>query len=292
MTPLRQRMQEDMQLRGLSARTQECYVAAVRQLADHFHTRPDRLTEEELRQYFLYLANEKKVARATATIALCGIRFFYEQTLKLPWTTLRFVRPAREKKLPVVLSRDEARHVLGLVRIPVYRECLTTIYAGGLRLLEGGRLQVPDIDSGRMLLHIHGKGNRDRYVPLPAPILPRLRAYWQTHRSPVWLFPAPPRRGRPAPVTAPPGPVTRSSLQSAFRRAIQKSGIAKRASVHTLRHSYATHLLEAGVNLRIIQEILGHRSVRTTQIYTHLTGPVRATLTDPLNDVMRDLGSV
>jgi site-specific recombinase XerD len=282
-------MLEDMQLRGFSARTQECYVAAVRQLAEHFHTSPDRLTEEQLRQYFLYLANEKKVARATATIALCGIRFFYEQTLKLPWTTLRFVRPAREKKLPVVLSRDEVRHVLGLVRIPVYRECLTTIYAGGLRLLEGARLQVADIDSGRMMLHIHGKGKQDRYVPLPAPILPRLRDYWRTHRSPLWLFPAPTRRGLRYSLTHNGGPVTRSSLQSALRRAVRKSGIAKRAHVHTLRHSYATHLLEAGVNLRIIQEILGHRSLRTTQIYTHLTCEMRAALTDPLNQLMHDL---
>jgi len=289
MTPLRQRMLEDMQLRGLSARTQECYVAAVRQFAEHFHISPDRLTEEQLRQYFLYLANEKKVARTTATIALCGIRFFYEQTLKRTWTTLRFVRPAREKKLPIVLSRDEVRHVLGLVRIAVYRECLTTIYAGGLRLLEGARLQVADIDSGRMVLHIHGKGKQDRYVPLPAPILPRLRAYWRTHRSPEWVFPAPTRRGLRHSLAHHGGPVTRSSLQSAFRRAVRKSGIAKRASVHTLRHSYATHLLEAGVNLRIIQEILGHRSLRTTQIYTHLTCEIRAALTDPLNQLMQDL---
>ena len=289
MTPLRQRMLEDMQLRGLSARTQECYVAAVRQFAAHFHRSPDRLTEEELRQYFLYLANEKKVARATATIALCGIRFFFEHTLRREWTTLRFVRPAREKKLPVVLSRDEVRHVLERVRIPVYRECLTIIYAAGLRLLEGARLQVADIDSGRMVFHIHGKGKQDRYVPLPAPILPRLRAYWRTHRSPHWVFPAPTRHGLTHSLAHDGGPVTRSSLQSAFRRALLKSGITKRAHVHTLRHSYATHLLEAGVNLRIIQEALGHRSVRTTQIYTHLTQDVQATLTDPLNDLMRDL---
>jgi integrase len=138
MTPLRRRMLQDMQLRGFSARTQECYAAAVRQLAEHYHRSPDLLTEEDLRQYFLYLANEKKVARATATIALCGIRFFFEQTLRRDWTTLRFVRPTREHKLPVVLSRDEVRRVLAAVRIPVYRVCLTTIYACGLRLLEGG----------------------------------------------------------------------------------------------------------------------------------------------------------
>jgi integrase/recombinase XerD len=289
MTPLRQRMIEDMQLRGFSARTQESYVTAVRQLADHYHTRPDRLTEEDLRQYFLYLANEKKVARPTATIALCGIKFFYEHTLRQHWTTLRFVRPAREKKLPVVLSREEVRRILAEVRIPVYRMCLTTIYACGLRLLEGAHLQVPDVDSGRMLLHIHGKGKKNRYVPLPSPTLDLLRGYWRTHRSPLWLFPAPTRHGLRHALAHDGGPVTRSSLQSAFRRALLRTGIAKRAHVHTLRHSYATHLLEAGVNLRIIQENLGHGSARTTQIYTHLTREVQATLTDPLNQLMQGL---
>jgi integrase/recombinase XerD len=142
MTRLRQRMLEDMQLRGLSARTQGSYITAVRQVAEHYHRSPDQLTEEELRQYFLYLANEKKVARTTATIALCGIRFFVEQTLGRSWTTLRFVRPAPEKKLPVVLRRDEVRRVLQAIRLPVYRMCLTTIYSCGLRLLEGAHLQV------------------------------------------------------------------------------------------------------------------------------------------------------
>jgi integrase/recombinase XerD len=289
MTPLRQRMIEDMQLRGFSARTQESYATAVRQLAEHYHTRPDRLTEEDLRRYFLYLANEKKVARATATIALCGIKFFYEHTLQRDWTTLRFIRPPREKKLPVVLSREEVRRILAEVRIPVYRACLTTIYACGLRLLEGAHLQVPDVDSARMLLHIHGKGKKDRYVPLATPTLEGLRAYWRTHRSPLWLFPAPTRHGLPHALAHGGGPVTRSSLQSAFRRALLRSGIAKRAHVHTLRHSYATHLLEAGVNLRIIQDNLGHGSARTTQVYTHLTREVKATLTDPLNQLMQGL---
>jgi site-specific recombinase XerD len=282
-------MIEDMQLRGFSARTQECYVAAVRQLAQHFHRSPDQLGEEDVRQYFLFLANVKKVARATATIALCGIKFFYEHTLERTWTTLRLVRPPREKKLPVVLSRDEVRRILTEVRIPVYRACLTTIYSCGLRLLEGARLQVADVDSARMLLHIHGKGKQDRYVPLPEPTLELLRMHWRTHRSPVWLFPAPTRHGLQHSLAHDGGPVTRSSLQSAFRRALQRSRIAKRAHVHTLRHSYATHLLEAGFNLRVIQDHLGHRSARTTQIYTHLTREVRASLIEPLNQLMQDL---
>lgn len=286
MTPLRQRMIEDMQLRGLSANTQECYVGAVRQLAKHYFRSPDQLTEDDLRQYFLYLTNEKKVARATATIALCAIKFLYEQTLQQDWPTLRLVRPSREKRLPVVLSREEVRRILAEIRIPVFRVCLKMIYACGLRLMEGARLEIPDIDGARMLLHIHGKGKKDRYVPLPKPTLEMLRSYWRTHRSPLWMFPAPTRsnvahRGQE--------PVTRSSLQSAFRCALQRTRIAKRAHVHTLRHSYATHLLEVGIDLRTIQENLGHRSIRTTQIYTHLTPAVKATLTDPLNQLMQDL---
>ena len=289
MSPLQQRMLEDMQLRGLSARTQEAYARAVWQLAQHYHRSPDQLSDEELRQYFLYLTNEKKLARPTATIALCGIKFFYEQTLKQPWPTLRFVRPPREWKLPVVLSRKEVRRILQEVRIPVYRACLTTIYACGLRLLEGTRLQVPDVDSARMLLHIHGKSKKDRYVPLPQSTLQLLRAHWRTHRSPLWLFPAATRHGLAHSLAHDGGPVTRSSLQSAFRSAVQRAGINKRAHVHTLRHSYATHLLEANFNLRVIQDHLGHRSPRTTAIYTHLTREVRASVTQPLNQLMEDL---
>jgi len=282
-------MLEDMQLRGLSARTQEAYARAVWQLAAYYHRSPDQLTDQELRQYFLYLANEKKLARPTTTIALCGIKFFYEQTLKQNWPTLRFVRPPREWKLPVVLSRKEVRQILALVKLPVYRACLRTIYSCGLRLQEGTHLQVPAVDSARMLLHIHGKGKQDRFVPLPQATLQLLRAHWRTHRSPLWLFPAPTRHGLKHSLAHDGGPITRCSVQSAFLRAWQLSGINKRAHVHTLRHSYATHLLEAGFNLRLIQDYLGHRSPRTTALYTHLTREVRATATDPLNHLMQDL---
>lgn len=291
MTPLRQRMIEDMQLRGLSARTQEAYIAAVRRMAEYYHRSPDQLTEEDLRKYFLYLINEKGLGPGTITIALCAIKLFYERTLRRQWPTLQFVRPAYEKKLPAVLSRKEVRLILTAVMVPVYRVCLTTIYACGLRLLEGARLQVPDVDSSRMMLHIHGgKGKKDRYVPLPEPLLKMLRSHWCTHRSPLWLFPAQPsviqRQHNIAPTAA---PITGSALHRAFSKALQASHISKRAHVHTLRHSYATHLLEAGINLRIIQENLGHNSPRTTQIYTHLTKEVRATLTDPLNQLMEGL---
>jgi len=264
MTPLRQRMTEDMQLAGYSSKTQQAYVGAVRQLFAHFKCNPSQLTEEQLRQYFLYLTNERKVSRPTVTIALCGIKFFFERTLQREWTTLGLVRPRREKKLPVVLSREEVRRILEKVHTPVYRACLKTIYSCGLRLREGSQLRVSDIDSGRTALHIHGKGGKDRYVPLADRTLQLLREFWTTHHSRPWVFPATSRGLTPG---AEIHPLTDSSLQKAFKRAVAAAGISKRAHIHSLRHSYATHLLEAGVNLRIIQENLGHGSARTTQIY-------------------------
>ena len=261
-------------------------MGAVRLLFDHFQCTPAQLSEEQLREYFLYLANERKVSRPTATIALCGVKFFFEHTLKRDWTAMELIRPRREKKLPVVLSREEVRRILDQVHRPAYRACLKTIYSGGLRLREGSYLQIADIDSGRMALHIHGKGAKDRYVPLADRTLELLREFWKTHRSRPWMFPATTRGLKPG---AEVHPLTDSSLQKAFKQAVAAAGIAKRAHIHSLRHSYATHLLEAGVNLRIIQENLGHGSARTTQIYTHLTAKARASMMDPLNELMKDL---
>jgi len=280
MTELRKHMMEDMQLQGLAARTQTQYVHAVKELARYCHRSPDQLNDEDLRRYFLYLTNERKLSRSTTTIALCGIRFFYEKTLHQPWPTLKLVRPAPEFKLPPVLSRDEVRRILAEVKIPLYRTCLATIYSCGLRLLEGTHLRITNIDSGRMMLHIHGKRKKDRYVPLPERTLELLRQFWKTHRSPEWMFPSQRLADRP---------ITGCAVECAFRAALKASGIAKAAHVHTLRHSYATHLLESGVNLRIIQENLGHRSARSTQLYTHLTREIRDSLTDPLNQLMADL---
>ncbi len=282
MTTLRQKMIEDMQLHGFAERTQTSYLQAVRQLADYYHKPPDQISEEELRQYFLYLKNVKKVARSTMTLALCGIKFFYERTMQQPWTTLALVRPPREKKLPVVLSVEEVRQILARLRRWRYRVCLSTIYACGLRLQEGLHLQVSHIDGGRQLLHVcHGKGGKDRYVPLPQPILEMLRQYWGTHRDPVWLFPSTHQ--------AVSGPMDASGLQRAFHAALRDSGIQKPATVHTLRHSYATHLLEAGLNLRLIQSYLGHASPNTTALYTHLTQPSEDMATQAVNRVVAGL---
>jgi integrase/recombinase XerD len=280
MTPLRKHMIEDMQLRGLSARTQEVYLYAVRDLARYFRRSPDQLKDEDLRRYFLYLRTEKKLSRSSTTIALCAIKFLYETTLQQPWPTLVLVRPPKQYKLPVVLSREEVRRILAEVRIALYRVCLTTIYSCGLRLSEARQLRVTDIDSSRMMLRIHGKGNKDRYVPLPQRTLELLRELWRRHRSREWMFPSP--QSEAVSVSAPP-------LGCAFRAALKASGVLKPAHIHTLRHSYATHLLETGINLRVIQENLGHRSARSTQLYTHLTREIRDALTDPLNQLMQDL---
>jgi site-specific recombinase XerD len=282
-------MLEDMQLKGYSPRTQEAYLNAVRQLAAHFHRSPDLLTEQDLRQYFLYLTQERKVARATATIAMCGVKFFFQTTLQRDWTSLSLLRPARQYRLPVVLTREELRDILQHVRVPVYRACLTTIYSCGLRLLEGIHLTPSQVDGQRMLLHVHGKGCHDRYVPLPDATLVMLRDFWRTHRSPEWLFQASPRRGVCVARRNASRPVDPSSVQHAFKRALRASGVKKAAHVHTLRHSYATHLLEDGVNLRIIQAALGHASPHTTAIYTHLTQEVRQAALGPINRLMEGL---
>ena len=288
MTPLRQRMIEDMQLRGLSAKTQDSYVRAVRQLAEHYAKPPDQISQEELRQYLLQLHNVRRLSASSFTIALCGIKFCFEHTLGREWAVLDLARPPREKKLPVVLSTAEVRQVLGGLRQERYRTCLGTIYACGLRLQEGVRLQIRDIDSDRMVVHVRqGKGGQDRYVPLPQGLLEMLRRYWRTHRHTRWLFPAPTRAG--VTLATATQPMSPSGVQRAFRAALQESGIHKAASVHTLRHSYATHLLEAGVNLRIIQAYLGHRSPQSTAIYTHLTRQVEDLAVESINQVMRDL---
>ena len=288
MTALRRRMTEDLQLRGYADRTIEAYLHTVSQLARFHGIAPDRITEEQIRDYLLHLTNVRKVAASSFTQALCGIKFFYEQTLGRHWPVLRLARPRRADRLPVVLSQEEVRRVLAAVRTPRYRACLTLIYACGLRLLEGLRLQVPAVDGARKLLHVHrGKGGKDRLVPLPDAALTLLREIWRTHRDPVWLFPATPLARRRASGGTPIPPIHPSTLQRAFKRAVKESGIRKHAHVHTLRHSYATHLLEAGVPVVLIQEYLGHASPSTTAIYTHLTRELRAQALDPNNGLMR-----
>ena len=190
-TALRKKMHQDLQLAGMSEGTQDVYLRAVRQLAVHFHTPPDVLNEAQVRDYLLHLKNDRKFASSSLGIAYSAIKFFYSHTAPRDWPTLQRIRVQKEKRLPDVLSIDEVRELIGAVRKLRYRTYFSTVYSLGLRRNEGLHLQVRDIDSARMLVHVHrGKGAKDRFVPLPARTLALLREYWVTHRNPVWLFPA------------------------------------------------------------------------------------------------------
>jgi site-specific recombinase XerD len=281
MTALRKRMTEDMQLRGLAKKTQESYLRAVRQISIYCGKSPEQINEEELRRYLLYFKNEKKIACSTFRVALAGLKFFYEQTLGRKWPTFELVQPPKDKKLPLVLSKEEVIRTLASVYHLRYRACLATIYGCGLRIGEALRLEVSDIDSERMLVQVRkGKGAKDRYVPLPRTLLLLLRPHWRTHRHPRLLFPS--RVNRQSSFSA-------SSVRRALKGALSDSGVDKPATPHTLRHSYATHLLEAGVSLRVIQAYLGHSSITTTMVYTHLTKPTEERAANAINDLMVEL---
>ena len=288
MAELFQRFSEDLRLKGLSHKTIKMYTRAVKQLVKHYQKSPEEISDEELRQYFLYNKNVRQWSRVASTISLCGIKYFYTLTLKREWTSLKFIRPEKEKKLPVILSQKEVKALLDSVRLPHHRACLKGIYSLGLRIGEGTNLQVADIDSDRMFVHIHrAKGNKDRYIPLPQRTLDILRAFYRMHRNPVWIFPAPGRGGQNMPTSNTPIPI--SSIQIAFGEARVRARIHKKVSVRHLRHSYATHLLEMGVPLRYVQQYLGHEDPKTTMIYTQLIKQDLAEPTRLLNQLMQYL---
>ena len=265
-----QRMNGDMTLVGLVPGSRKAYVNGVRKLTAHYGLLPDRLTEQQVRDYFLYLKNDKQGASGTLSVVFSGIKFLYTHTVPRDWKTLKMVRVPRQKTLPDVLTIEEVRRLIDAIRKPHLKTFFWTVYSLGLRLNEGVHLHVGDIDSQRMLVHVHlGKGSKDRYMPLPTRTLSMLRQHWLTHRHALWLFPIQRRRyGRRACVV---GPMDRSTPQIALSRVAKELNIRKQVSVHTLRHSYATHLLEAGVNLRLIQHYLGHTSLKATMIYLHVT---------------------
>ena len=280
---------DDLALLPISPRTEQAYHACVRQLSEFYGKSPDLVSAEEFRQYCIHLKSEKKVARQTSTQVICAFKLFWEKTLKRVWPhELELVRANPQFKLPVVLSAAEARRILAQVHALDHRVCLSTIYSCGLRLGEALRLQVRDIDAQRMFLHIRaGKGNQDRYVPLPKRTLLLLREQWKSHRHPTLLFPAKGHSGRGAPTAT--RPLCRTTLQRAFRLARKAGGVKKDAHIHTLRHSYATHLLERGENLRQIQVNLGHKSPTATVIYTHLTSLCQTQHQKRLDQFMGDL---
>jgi site-specific recombinase XerD len=260
-----------MQLRGYAERTQSSYTRSMRQLENYWHLPAEEITEQQVRDYFLYCKNEAGWSAATMRIAYSGIKFFYTVTLPMDWETIKLLKMKRLSTPPTVLGIDEMRLILTTARTPQIKAFLTTVYSCGLRLSEALNLEVSDIDKSRMTLRVRdGKGAKERYVPLPQSTYELLREYWTTHRNPRLIFPALGRscsQGRTAT-----RPMAIGSVQGALRRIItQLPKIKKRVSIHTLRHSYATHLIEAGVNIRMVQQYLGHASLVNTMIYLHVT---------------------
>ena len=269
------RMAEDLHLGGMSERTHAGYLRAVRKLADYCQTSPDKITEDQLRRFFLHMKNELHYAHGTLRVAFSGIKFFYTRTCRCEWQTLRQMKLQHVKSLPEVITCKQVLQIVlaaNTQRMAVY---FWTVYSLGLRMQEGLNLQVGDIDAERGMVHIHrGKGAKDRYIPLPTSTLQLLRQYWTTHRHPKLLFPA---DGRDHQLSADKKastattPMSPTAVQGAIKKITQHIDFGKKVSLHTLRHSYATHLLEAGVSLKAIQKYLGHSSLQTTMIYLHLT---------------------
>ena len=261
MTTLRQRMIDDLRVRNYAPKTIDAYVRSVAQFARHFGKSPDQLGPEHIREYQIFLVNTRKASWPLFNVAVCALRFFYKVTLGKPWIIEHIPYPKQEKKLPVVLSPGELATFFQAVPNLKHRIVLRTMYASGVRISEALALRVDDIDSRRMLIRVEqGKGRRDRYTILPPTLLEGLREYWKSSRSRPWLFP-----GR-----TPQKPLTQSAMQRVVQRVRKKAGLRKPVTTHTMRHCFATHLLEAGVDLRSIQLLLGHRSLNTSATYLHV----------------------
>jgi len=270
MTPLRQRMLEDMQVRNLSPHTRSTYLLQVSLFARHFHQSPEALGPEEIRSYQVYLTNEKKLAPSSILIAVSALRFLYRVTLHKDWTLPDIIpAPKKPQKLPIVLSREEVLQFLASVPSLKHRAILTTCYAAGLRISEAVSLKPTAIDSQRMVVRVElGKGQKDRYIMLSPKLLDILRHWWRVAKPQVWLFPG----------DIPGQHITRSSVERVCQEAHQRCRISKPTTPHSLRHAFAVHLLEQGTDVRTIQLLLGHRSLATTARYLRIaTNKVCAT---------------
>ncbi len=282
------RMSDDLHLGGMSERTHAGYLRAVRQLADYCQRSPGKITEDQLRRYFLYLKNEKEFAYGSLRVAFSGIKFFYTRTCKRSWDTLAKMKLQNVTTLPEVLTIAQVHSIIDACttqRMAVY---FWTVYSLGLRMQEGLNLQVGDVDAKRGMVHVHrGKGAKDRYIPLPSSTLQLLRLFWVTHKHKRLLFPADGRKhtGMSTAQT----PMSPTAVQGAMKLITSQIDFGKKVSIHTLRHSYATHLLEAGVSLKVIQKYLGHSSLQTTLIYLHLTEIAEADARKAIERIFRRL---
>lgn len=280
MTPLRQRMIQDMSIRNFADNTQQSYLQQVSSFARYFQRSPDALGPEKVREYQVHLVEDRKLAPSSVSIAVAALRFLYKVTLKQPWSADDIPMPKRPFKLPVILSPEEVMHFLESVYSIKHRAILMSAYAAGLRVSEATHLKVTDIDSKRMMLRVdQGKGMKDRYVMLSPRLLQELRSYWRAVRPKTWLFPG----------DIADHPITRHAVGLACRKAHRCSGIQKPITPHSLRHAFATHLLERGVDLRRIQLLMGHRSLATTTRYLKVATSTICATTSPL-DLLPDIG--
>ena len=270
-------MDRELRIRGLAENTRTSYLAKMRCFVRHFMRPPDELTAEDVKQYQLYLAKDRRVAWSTFNVHVCAIRFFYRDVLRVTWEVEHLPYQKTGRRLPVVLSGEEVSALLDAATNLKHRALLMALYSGGLRTSETVHLRLEDIDSQRMMIRVApGKGRTDRSVMLAEKLLATLRQYWVESRPDPWLFPG----------QDPSRPLTRESIEKFFGRAREKAGIRQRVHPHTLRHSFATHLLERGVNIRVIQRLLGHRSLRSTEIYTHVAESSVRDTKSPLDELL------
>jgi len=276
MTILRQRMLEDLRIRNYAPTTVRCYIRAVAEFAQHFNKPPDQLGPEEIRSWQLFLLNEKRVKLSTYIQAVCALRFFYQNTLHRKIEIDRIPLPRYEKKLPVILSKTEVKALLEAPKNLKHRAMLATMYGAGLRVSEVAKLRVSDLDRERRVIWVRGgKGRKDRQVMLAEPLREVLAAYWRWKRPAEWMFPG----------KKPDCPIGTNSVFKACVNAARKAGITKPIHPHSLRHAFATHLLDEGVSLLVIQTLLGHAHLKTTAGYLHLSDSAVRSTRSPLESL-------
>ena len=282
-----QRTIDQITLSGRSQNTAVTYAREIKLLGLWTKKKLDKINEEDLRNYMLYRRNDCELGASSMRILYNGLKALYQDVLGKKWPLLELIKSQKEERLPVVISREEVHAILKHAYKPQHQAYLRLIYSCGLRLSEGLNLTVNDINGKRKLIHIHGKGAKDRYVPIADKTYEYLRWYWAQHRHPLYIFPALNKHKKSGLATK---PMSVSAVQSGLRRAVKQAGITRSGiHIHTLRHSYATHLLENGVSIKTVQEYLGHSSLQVTIIYLHLTNWGKEDAFNKINTMMEEI---